>query len=51
MPLLALQDGGYVVTDGPGVVAYKKVTFTRGAGGRPSMTIEGFDPVVWLTGA
>jgi hypothetical protein len=50
MPLLALEDGGYVVAAGPDVVLAKTVSFTEGPGGLPMMTIQGFNPVRWLTG-
>jgi CubicO group peptidase (beta-lactamase class C family) len=50
MPLLAHADGGYVVADGPGVVQGKRVRFAVGPNSLPVMTIEGFDPVRWLTG-
>ena len=50
MPLLALADGGCVVTDGSSWVLGKRVTFATGVDGRPTMTIEGFEPVAWLTG-
>ncbi len=50
LPLLALSDGGYVVADGPSVVMGKKVTFSSGDNGVPMMTIEGFEPLMWLTG-
>jgi hypothetical protein len=48
MPMLAMPDGGYVVADGPGVIAQKMITFTDGAS-YPTMTIDGFEPVRWLT--
>lgn len=50
-PLLALSGGGYVVADGPTVVLGRKVTFACDANGVPVMTIEGFEPVTWLTGS
>jgi CubicO group peptidase (beta-lactamase class C family) len=49
MPLLALPDGTYVVGDGPAAVLGKTVTFAPDASGVPTMTIDGFDPVRWLT--
>jgi beta-lactamase class C len=49
MPLLALQDSGYVATNGPGMILGRKVTFTGDAATQVTMTIEGFDPVRWLT--
>jgi CubicO group peptidase (beta-lactamase class C family) len=49
-PVLALVDGGYVVADGPGVVAEKTVTLATGADGLRTLTIKGFEPVRWLTG-
>ena len=48
-PLLALVDGGYVIVAGPDVVARKTVTLAT-SGGIRTMTIDGFDPVRWLTG-
>jgi CubicO group peptidase (beta-lactamase class C family) len=48
VPVLAMPDGGYVVVDGPGVIAQKTITFTDDAG-YPKMAIEGFEPVRWLT--
>jgi hypothetical protein len=48
MPVLAMPDGSYVVADGPGVIAQKTITFADGAGS-PTMAIEGFQPVRWLT--
>jgi CubicO group peptidase (beta-lactamase class C family) len=50
LPVLALVDGGYVVADGPGVVAEKTVTLATSADGLCILTIEGFEPVRWLTG-
>jgi len=50
MPLLALPDGGYIVTDGPEVMLGQVVTFARDGSGVPLMTITGFDPLRWLTG-
>jgi CubicO group peptidase (beta-lactamase class C family) len=49
MPLLALADGGYVVTSGPGMILGRKVSFTGDAATQLTMTIEGFEPVRWLT--
>jgi hypothetical protein len=49
MPLLALADGGYVVTRGPGMILARKVTFSGDAATELTMTIEGFEPVRWLT--
>jgi hypothetical protein len=48
MPVLATPQGGYVVVDGPGVIAQKMVAFTDDAG-CPKMAIDGFEPVRWLT--
>jgi hypothetical protein len=48
MPVFAMPDGGYVVVDGPGVIAQKTIAFADGAGS-PTMAIEGFEPVRWLT--
>jgi hypothetical protein len=48
MPVLAMPDRGYIVVDGPGVIAQKTVAFTDDAG-YPKMAIEGFEPVRWLT--
>jgi CubicO group peptidase (beta-lactamase class C family) len=48
-PLLALVDGGYVIVAGPDVVAMKTVTLAT-SGVLRRMTIDGFDPVRWLTG-
>jgi hypothetical protein len=48
MPVLAMPEGGYVVVDGPGVIAQKTVAFADGAG-YPRMVIDGFEPVRWLT--
>ncbi len=50
MPLLAHADGGYIVADGPAVVLGKRVSFATDQDGQWVMTIEGFDPVRWLTG-
>ena len=44
MPVLAMPDGGYIVVDGPGVIAQKTVAFTDDEGS-PTMAIEGFEPV------
>lgn len=49
MPVSALDDGGYVITDGPGIVAMKTLTLAT-SGGNRTLTIQGFDPVRWLTG-
>ena len=49
MPVSALADGGYVITDGPGIVAMKTLTLAT-SGRTRTMTIQGFDPVRWLTG-
>jgi CubicO group peptidase (beta-lactamase class C family) len=48
-PLLALPEGGYVVTSGPGMILARKVTFAGDAATQLTMTIEGFDSVRWLT--
>ncbi len=50
LPLLALADGGYVMVDGPGVISARTVTFAEDATGLPTMSIDGFDTVRWLTG-
>ena len=50
MPLLAHADGGYIVADGPAVVSGKRVSFAVRPDSQPVLTIEGFDPVPWLTG-
>ncbi len=49
MPLLALAEGGYVVTSGPSMILGRKITFTGDAATQLTMSIEGFDPVRWLT--
>ena len=51
MPLLALPDGTHVVTAGPDVLLEQPVAFSRGPDNVPVMTIRGFRPVRWLTGA
>jgi CubicO group peptidase (beta-lactamase class C family) len=51
MPLLALSDGSYVVAAGPDVVLEQPVALDLDADGLPVMTITGFAPVRWLTGA
>jgi hypothetical protein len=50
LPLLALAGGGYVVVSGPAAIMGHAVTFAIGSDGNPTMTIEGFAPVRWLTG-
>lgn len=50
LPLKALLDGDYVVTDGPDVVQEARVSFVSSDDGVPVMTIAGFPPVRWLTG-
>ena len=50
LPLLALAGGGYIVTIGPAVISGQPVTFDIGGDGIPTMTIQGFAPVRWLTG-
>lgn len=49
MPLLAMVDGGYITTSGPAIILAKRVTFTGDPATQLTMTIEGFDPVRWLT--
>lgn len=49
LPLLALADGGYVIACGPDVVQEVRVAFGAGATG-PTMAIEGFPTLRWLTG-
>lgn len=49
LPLLALPDGDYVVACGPDVVQEIRVAFGAGEMG-PTMTLEGFPTVRWLTG-
>lgn len=50
LPLLALPNGNYVVTDGPGSLLAKTVSFAATPTGDRMMRIEGLDPVRWLTG-
>lgn len=50
-PVLALPDGSYVLADGPGIIQGRKLTLTGDGRANPRrLTIEGFDPVTWLTG-
>lgn len=49
MPVLATAEGGYMIVDGPGAVWGRGVAFASDEGGLPVMTIDGFDPVRWLT--
>ena len=51
MPLLAYADGGYIVVDGGWLIQAKRVSFATDRDGDRIMTIEGFDPVRWLTGS
>lgn len=50
MPLLAHADGGYIVVAGGWLVYGKRVSLATGQSGQRIMTIEGFEPVRWLTG-
>lgn len=51
MPLVGMDDGSYLVADGPGAIFGHGVTFSTDAEGDRVMSIAGFDPVRWLTGA
>lgn len=51
MPLVGMDDGSYLVTDGPGAIFGHGVTFSTDAEDDRVMSIAGFDPVRWLTGA
>jgi CubicO group peptidase (beta-lactamase class C family) len=51
MPLVGMNDGSYLVVDGPGVIVEHGITFSTDAEGERIMRIAGFDPVRWLTGA
>lgn len=42
--------GDYLIVDGPSVVSGKKLTLATHDAGTRTMTIDGFDPVVWLSG-
>jgi hypothetical protein len=50
LPLQALPDGDYVVTDGPDMVQEARVSVVSSDDGVPVMTLTGFPPVRWLTG-
>lgn len=50
LPLRAMPDGSYIVTDGPGIMLGQTVTFARDVRDVPTMTITGFEPMRWLTG-
>ena len=49
-PVLALDTGGYVTTGGPSAIAPRTIDLTTAADGRRTMTVDGFEPVRWLTG-
>ena len=49
-PILALDDGGYLVAGGPGSVVGRPVTFATDGDGNRTMTIEGYEPARLLTG-
>jgi CubicO group peptidase (beta-lactamase class C family) len=51
MPLLAHTDGGYIVVAGGWLIQGKRVSFATDQDGQRVMTIEGYDPVRWLTGS
>ena len=51
MPLVAMDDGSYLVAAGPGVIVEHTVTFATDANNDRVMSIAGFDPVRWLTGS
>jgi CubicO group peptidase (beta-lactamase class C family) len=50
MPLLAHADGGYIVVAGGWLIQGKRVSFATDLDRQRVMTIEGYDPVRWLTG-
>jgi hypothetical protein len=47
---LLAWDGGYIVVAGGWLIQGKRVSFVTDQDGRRIMTIEGYDPVRWLTG-
>ncbi len=49
MTLAGAPDGGFVVSDGPGAVLGRTVRFCHLPDRAPTMEIEGFVPVRWLT--
>lgn len=49
MPLLALADGGYLTSSGPAIILGRKITFAGEPATELLMTIDGIDPVRWLT--
>jgi len=51
LPLAGMDDGSYLVADGPGAIFGHGVTFSTDAEDDRIMSITGFDPVRWLTGA
>ena len=50
MPLLAHADGGYIVVAGGWLIQGKRVSLATDQDSQRVMTIEGYDPVRWLTG-
>src|SRR5206468_3914159 len=50
MPLLAHADRGYIVVAGGWLIQGKRVSFATDQDSQRVMTIEGYDPVRWLTG-
>jgi hypothetical protein len=50
MPLLAHADRGYIVVAGGWLIQGKRVSFATDLDSQRVMTIEGYDPVRWLTG-
>lgn len=50
LPVLARADGSHIVAGGPSVVSGKGLTLATGSDGTRTLTIDGFDPVRWLSG-
>lgn len=48
-PVLALESGGYLTTGGPSAIAPRKVVLATSDNGKRTMTLDGFEPVRWLT--
>jgi hypothetical protein len=50
MSVRAIEGADYVIFDGPGAVAGKAAVLATDNTGAKSLTLKGFDPVIWLTG-
>ena len=50
LQVVAVEGGDYLIVNGPSVVRSKALSLATDAAGTRSLTIAGFDPVVWLTG-